>query len=198
MISREIIFKGIDVSELSVSERELTARLLVKGETNLSLISEIRSEMEKSVDCKMSAIRIPLKYSENTVELCGVCTVKSENLKRVLGNSREAFLFAVTLGNKVERHLLRLSRLSVSEHFIADAIASAYAEAAADKAQELLDSKAKTKNRFSPGYGDVPLEIQKDVLYCLNAERLLGITLTDTLLMKPQKSITAIVGIENE
>ena len=105
-------------------------------------------------------------------------------------------MFAVTLGSAVDRLLLKYSRISPASAFIADALSSAYAEAAADRAQEILDTMAKTKVRFSPGYGDLPLEIQPDILEMINAGKLLSITLTDSLLMKPQKTITAIAGIE--
>ncbi|MBR3258643.1 MAG: vitamin B12 dependent methionine synthase, partial [Eggerthellaceae bacterium] len=46
-----------------------------------------------------------------------------------------------------------------------------------------------------PGYGDLPLEVQPDLLGLLDASRRLGITLSDSLLMSPTKSVTAIVGL---
>ncbi|MCR5275107.1 MAG: Vitamin B12 dependent methionine synthase activation subunit, partial [Clostridiales bacterium] len=49
---------------------------------------------------------------------------------------------------------------------------------------------------FSPGYGDLPIEVQKEFLPLLDAERRLGITLSDSYLMSPSKSVTAIIGIE--
>ena len=59
----------------------------------------------------------------------------------------------------------------------------------------LLGVDASTK-RFSPGYGDLALAHQKEVLKLLNAEKNVGITLTDTCLMVPTKSVSAIVGIK--
>jgi cobalamin-dependent methionine synthase I len=50
--------------------------------------------------------------------------------------------------------------------------------------------------RFSPGYGDLPLEMQKDVMTALDCGRTVGITLTDSLLMTPSKSVTAIIGMK--
>ncbi len=49
--------------------------------------------------------------------------------------------------------------------------------------------------RFSPGYGDLPLEAQRTLLTLLDSQRKAGITLTDALLMVPSKSVSAIVGI---
>ena len=52
----------------------------------------------------------------------------------------------------------------------------------------------KTKPRYSPGYGDVPLQVQKDFFRLLPCTRI-GLTLMDTLIMAPEKSVTAFVGI---
>ncbi|NLC44698.1 MAG: Vitamin B12 dependent methionine synthase activation subunit, partial [Clostridiales bacterium] len=49
--------------------------------------------------------------------------------------------------------------------------------------------------RFSPGYGDLPLEIQGPLLESLDAKQLIGVTLTNAYLMLPQKSVSAFVGI---
>ena len=53
--------------------------------------------------------------------------------------------------------------------------------------------------RFSPGYGDLPLEVQKSVFAVLDCPRKIGLSLNDSLLMSPSKSVTAFAGItENE
>ena len=49
--------------------------------------------------------------------------------------------------------------------------------------------------RFSPGYGDLPLELQKDVFRVLDCPRKIGLSLNESLLMSPSKSVTAIIGI---
>ncbi|MBE6588476.1 MAG: hypothetical protein E7647_08730 [Ruminococcaceae bacterium] len=192
-----MILESIDAAELTLSVAEAAQRLRVPREFDRSAFSSVEDELIRNIDCKMAAVRLPVNREGNVIRI-GDMEVESNNLSYALGDSGEAFVFAVTLGMGVERMLTRLSKTGVSAHFIADALSSAFAEAAADRAQEILDRKAKTKKRFSPGYGDLPLEIQPKILEALKAEKLLGITLTDTLLMKPQKSITAIVGIENE
>ena len=59
----------------------------------------------------------------------------------------------------------------------------------------MLSRKQKLKPRYSPGYGDLSLSVQKDVLNILNADKILGIKLGENLLMIPKKSITAIQGV---
>jgi cobalamin-dependent methionine synthase I len=79
---------------------------------------------------------------------------------------------------------------------VTDAIASALAESACDEAERLIFEDNSHTPRFSPGYGDLPLEIQKPLLSFLDAEKTVGITLSSSLLMTPTKSITAIAGIK--
>ena len=52
--------------------------------------------------------------------------------------------------------------------------------------------------RFSPGYGDFPLECQPALLGALEAGKRIGIKLTDSLLMMPSKSVTAVMGISKK
>ncbi len=49
--------------------------------------------------------------------------------------------------------------------------------------------------RFSPGYGDLAIDAQKDIFALLDCERQIGLTLGDSLLMSPGKSVTAFAGI---
>ena len=81
-----------------------------------------------------------------------------------------------------------------------DAAASAAVEAAADALNAEVEHRAAAANllctwRFSPGYGDLPLDAQPGLLAALNATRLCGITATPTNLLMPTKSVTALVGL---
>jgi cobalamin-dependent methionine synthase I len=84
----------------------------------------------------------------------------------------------------------------MSEGFVYDAIASAMVENLTDLAEEMTVSGREHTGRFSPGYGDMPLEIQEELLSLLEGSRLLGITLTDSGLMSPSKSVTALIGLK--
>jgi len=193
----EIIYQSIKTEELTLDRREAANRLRVPRDFDMSVADEYKTQLESVIDCKMAAVRVPLERFCDKM-IMGEIETDSKDLERCLGDSREVFIFAVTLGAGVDRLLLKYSRISPAGAFMADAVANAYAEAAADRAQEILDGIEKTKNRFSPGYGDLPLEIQPKILETVNAGKLLGVTLTDSLLMKPQKTITAIAGINRE
>lgn len=109
-------------------------------------------------------------------------------------------LMAVTLGAAVEREQRALAATSLADAVVFDAVCSAYAEHAANECHAEIARAAAARGlhaagRFSPGYGDFPIQTQKDLLSVLDAGRRIGITLTDSLLMLPRKSITAVVAI---
>lgn len=109
-------------------------------------------------------------------------------------------VMAVTVGMGVEREIRRLSLTDRVEQLVFDAAATTLVERAADacEADVVADAAGRglfCNSRFSPGYGDMPLEVQPVLLAALDAQRRLGITLSSTLLMSPTKSVTAVVGV---
>ena len=84
--------------------------------------------------------------------------------------------------------------ISGAERFVVDGYASALVESLCDFAENEIFGDAPRCKRFSPGYGDLPLDIQGELLSALSAENLLGITLTEKKMMIPAKSVTAIIG----
>ena len=83
---------------------------------------------------------------------------------------------------------------------VADAVCSALIEDYCDEMQaQLAAAEAEgglyLRPRFSPGYGDFALESQREIFSRLACEKRIGLTLTDTLMMVPFKSVTAVIGV---
>lgn len=87
-----------------------------------------------------------------------------------------------------------LAQTDLASHTKISAAASDHLAAASSDGSAKYRS-AYFRPRFSPGYGDLPLALQPDLLNFLNAQRWVGITVGETLLMSPMKSVTAIMGI---
>lgn len=131
----------------------------------------------------------------------GFMRVKSRELSCNLADCREAVIFAATIGIYTDRQIQKETILSPARACIYQAVGATVIEAVCDEFNNWLRTKeAKAGNslrpRFSPGYGDLPLEIQKDIHRELNCAKAAGITLTDSMLMVPEKSVTAIIGIK--
>ena len=178
----------------TVNENELRARLGCPAES-VSLIPKCLNELKKCVSARFICRFCDVKRTENGIDL-GFGEIASKNLIKNLGDSKRAAVFAVTLGSETDRLLLKLGKIMPSEQFVTNAIASALAESACDEAEKLIFEGKEHTPRFSPGYGDLPLETQKPLLSFLDAEKTVGITLSSSLLMTPTKSITAIAGIK--
>ena len=126
--------------------------------------------------------------------------LRGKDIRRLLEGCPEAVLMALTLGSELERRLMREEVTNMSNAYVLDVCASQAVEDAADEMERRLRAEIRLKgkyltNRYSPGYGDFPLGIQRSVLEYLNAARAIGLTLTPTNLMVPRKSITAVMGI---
>ena len=187
---------SIDREKIDIDEKELKRRLTVSSDFDISAYEKAVKSVFTESTPKACYIRVSVRVNEHEVTL-PFTSISSKDLSKNLSGCKEAFVFAVTLGHGVERLLSKMSRLSSADFFIYDAVGSALAESVCDIAEDMIKGNIPCKPRFSPGYGDLPLSVQRDVLAALNAEKLLGITLTDTNLMIPQKSITAVLGVKS-
>ena len=194
MINENVKFRQVARDEFKVNEYELAARLGVCSSCMGDRLFENIPYLMEIVSPKYSAVKLTVEYlSEDTLKI-GEIEIKSRDLTKNLEGAREAYLLAVTLGIELDRYLFKLGMMSGAERFVVDGYASALVEALADFAEGELFGDAPHCKRFSPGYGDVPIDIQGEILAALSAENLLGITLTDKKMMVPTKSITAIIG----
>ena len=103
----------------------------------------------------------------------------------------------------MDRLIAKYAATSPAKSLMLDALGSERVEALCDLfnseiAQTARDEGCKAHPRFSPGYGDLPLEIQRAIFAVLNPEKRIGVMLNDNLFMSPSKSVTAIIGIEKD
>lgn len=127
-------------------------------------------------------------------------SIISHDLLNNLKDSKEIALIAATIGPQVDSYIRRAQLTDPVYASICQATGAMYIEKIVDglnkEIKNIAHSKGKsTYPRYSPGYGDVPLTVQKDFFRLLNCERI-GLTLMDTLIMAPEKSVTAFIGIK--
>lgn len=126
----------------------------------------------------------------------------SADLSKYLQNASKIVLFAATVGIEIDRLLHRYSAVSPAKALIFQAIGAERIEATCDEfcnqLPELFAGEYVASSRFSAGYGDFPIEAQREIFSILKPEKHIGVTLTDSMLMSPTKSVTAIVKIINQ
>lgn len=123
-----------------------------------------------------------------------------KSIYRQLRSADSVALLGVTLGIEVEQRIRQYEITDLTRSLILDSCCTEYIEKLTDLAECDIEAAVKEQGwtlnrRFSPGYGDLPLETQKPFLEVLKASQHLGINLTPTYLMIPRKSITAVIGL---
>ncbi len=190
-----------EFSAPEISRREILRYMGCKesNDDTDSLIDRGLGLILKKLCYKVCFCEFPIAFGEKKIDL-GFAVTDSRDLRKTLDGCERIILFAATVGLELDRQILRNSRRSPSLAVCLQAIGAERIEALCDLFCDELKEKyhAEGKNlrpRFSAGYGDLPLELQKDIFRALDCEKRIGLTLNDSLLMSPTKSVTAIVGI---
>ncbi len=192
MSNIEIISR--DFSCLCVPQKDI---LLYSGCRNCedaklhALCKECLEELSESVNLKAVYSEINVDF-EGDVANFGFYKAESKSLKTFLANCNKAYIFAATIGIGADRLINRYSTLSPSKAVIVDGCATAAIECWCDYlCREVF--RVPEQERFSPGYGDLPLDMQPQILSYLGASLNIGLSMTDSMLLTPTKSVTAIV-----
>lgn len=180
-----------------IDEKEILRYLKAKEKSGFEeLFESTIKEAENCVKYRICYIETDVKITDNICDF-GVLSLTSGDLARCLKNSKKVIIFAATIGANFDRLLLKYSSISPTKALILDAFGSERIEALCDTFCEQIraEKNAKTTPRFSAGYGDLELNTQTKIFEILNCEKNIGLTLNSSLIMSPNKSVTAIFGI---
>lgn len=129
--------------------------------------------------------------------------LQGESIKKHLMGCEKVILLAATVGMDVEEKITSLFKEGkYGLSLMLDAAATAAVEQNADLMEKAISNHVRRsgysmKWRFSPGYGDWPIEQQPAMLQAARGKEI-GINLTQSLMLEPRKSITAIIGLYRE
>ena len=184
--------------ELHIDDRQIFRYLKLYGRAPGAALEERVGEMRKAAHL---AIR-PLHTWRRFDDLFIAGGHDSASLKKHLEGCHAVYLVCTTIGTAFDALQRRTAATSPSDAFILQAIGAAAIEAWTDETEleirrELKDGETLV-SRYSPGYGDYPLEAQRKLFALLDAPRTVGVSLTDNLLMAPSKSVSAIIGVKME
>lgn len=190
------VITGVDKSHISVNKAEALRYLGVKSEDSVveELIDQCITEMYKSAEPKAVYVETEITLKDNTVDF-GFMRVESEKLAKNLGGCYKAYVFCATLGMGVDRHFERLNRTSPAKATVFSSVGSSLIESFCDYINESLVKDESSRPRFSCGYGDFSLTHQSDILNALEAGKRIGVFLTESYMMVPVKTVTAVIGI---
>ena len=167
-----------------VDRREILRYAGVRGDAPEieALLDECIKESEDKLTYKVCYGGFPVSFFDS---------VDSKDLKKHLEGCDKVILFAATVGIGIDRLIARYASVSPTKSLLFQAIGAERIEALCDEFNSDF-----VGSRFSPGYGDLPLEFQREIFKVLDCPKRIGLTLNESMLMSPTKSVTAIIGVK--
>ena len=185
-----------------ISKAETARYMGVRGEPDfqtMEILNRLEPVVRERIKPKYVYRRTPVNFTANGLFLDGISReLAGEDIKKHLSGCTSAVVMAVTLSAEADKLIRQTAITDMADSLAVDCLCSSAVEQACNIAEREIFSEIKAPFRtwrFSAGYGDFPLDIQKDLLLFLNAHRRIGLTVTENSLLIPSKSVTAIIGI---
>lgn len=161
-----------------------------------ALANECAAEAREIFSPKVCYGEFPVRMIGDSLDL-GFARVSSRDLEKNLEGCDSAVVFCATVGHEIDRLIKKYGVISPAKAVIFQGLGAERIEALCDLFCADLESEGLTaRPRFSPGYGDLPLELQRDIFRTLDCPRRIGATLNQSLLISPTKSVSAVVGLK--
>lgn len=192
-----MIVHTMTYESMPFNEQEILRYAGVKGnipEIN-ELIDECIKEAENCFSYKVCYAEFDICIDNDIIDL-GFMKTKSCDLRNNLKDCKSIILFGATVGLGIDRLIARYGVASPAKSLLFQAIGAERIESLCNRFNEEIKLNKDTVPRFSAGYGDFPIEAQCDIFLALDCERKIGLTLNNSLLMSPSKSVTAIIGVK--
>lgn len=189
----------ITFSAPKVDTGEIKRYMRAAGEAD-GLIADCLTEAEKVLRYSVAFDVFPVFFSNKSadnglIDLCFAKTESKDLCKNLVGCDR-IVLFAATVGIGIDRLIARYGAISPAKALCFEAIGNERVESLCDAFNgDIIKKYGACAPRFSPGYGDLDLSLQKSIFSVLPCSAM-GLNLNASLLMSPSKSVTAIIGIK--
>jgi hypothetical protein len=160
------------------------------------LIDEAYEELCKVINPKYIFKEYKFVRTDEGIIVDGV-EFKSKKLLNHLRDSASVILFSATLGKGADDLIHKYSTEDIAMAAVVQAVSGSLVESLCDRACAELRNQIKGEHRprFSPGYGDLDLSQQEDFFTLLPVEERLGVSLTESFMMIPTKTVTAFIGV---
>ena len=162
---------------------------------------QMNSAMEQLLDvCEAEVISVcQPKYLYKEIPLDSKI-LQGEDIKNHLSGCNKAIVMCATLGVAMDNHIRKSQLADMAKAVVLDSFGSVAIEQVCTQVDEIIAEKYNGKFltfRFSPGYGDFPIEMQQPILQILDAQRKIGLCTNENFLLTPTKSVTAVIGVSD-
>ncbi len=187
-IEKEEVLRSLGYYRKKKSVLSPSIDALIKGE---------RKKAKGLIQAKGVYVILPIKSKSKSKIILKNITLKGKAIAKAMAKAEEIALFVDTIGPALEAEVNRLyQKDEYTKATILDTIGSVAADEGAEYLNSLIVKKAKKEStpRFSPGYGDWDLSIQKRLLEVTQASKI-GVTCNEAFFMIPRKSVSAVIGL---
>lgn len=182
-----------------IDKQELLSYLGYRGQAisqELDIKINYAIEICKQLARPMNVVK-RFKVNRETKQVEGTTLIlPGEDIWKHIEGCSEVYLLCGTIGFGPEREINKLMVSDRTLAIILDAAATCAIESSLDELELSLDGNKTT--RYSCGYGDLPIQTQKQICQVLDTQRKIGVFVNESFMMSPQKSVTAIIGIKDE
>ncbi len=191
---------------MNIDVNEVKRYMRIKGDGYDGLDEMIKRVAEEASEelCPKSIInKFSIEWVEQGLRLKGTDIVFGGSLvKKTFDGCDEIYIFAATLTLASELFIKKQEALGAVEGMVCDCVLTTMIESCCDDIDNAIASREAARGRrvtrrISCGYGDFPLECQKDILSILGAEKILGVKLNENNMMYPNKTVTALMGVKD-
>lgn len=191
------VIRPISVTPRPIDRREVLRYMggRTESEEVAALLESAIEEVTGVFSYRAIVCELPIKSVDGRLDL-GFATTESRDLAKNLAGCDRILLLAATVGIGIDRLMTRYGRLSPARALCMEALGSERIEALCDAVCErLAEEYGRLRPRFSAGYGDLPLSLQREIFAYMECHKHIGLTVNESLLMSPAKSVTAIIGV---
>lgn len=168
----------------------------------IALTDQCESELISVIKPRFVYKVFDIEHSDNGVVVNNTSLIlKGKDIAKHLQDCERCILMCATISIDVDNLIRKYEAQDMAKAVIADCLASAAIEQVCNEAEKEIKSAVGEYNftwRFSPGYGDFPLEIQRDFIDVLDAQKRVGVNVSESLIMIPRKSVTAVIGVSEK
>ena len=176
-----------------------------KGQKPEASILELVERMwSKLVDCCTPHAGYRLldggRYETDKVKVADAVLHTGPIIAEAMGEASSIAIFTVTLGAGYDKWMQEIKQEdNIMHEFVANSMATVVAESITEELIAVLrknvqEQGLKATNNYSPGYCGWPL-MEQQLLFSFLPNGISGITLTESCLMLPIKSVSGIIGV---
>lgn len=163
-----------------------------------ALVEHCAAQMEQAARPRSISRELGISFLDSGVLLESGLLLAGQDIARHLQGCGRVVLMAVTLSAQADALIRRTESRDMAQALALDCCATTLVEEVCDQVEAEIHARypgCYFPFRFSPGYGDLPLGVQNELLTLLDAPRKIGLCASANHILTPRKSVTALIGI---